>query len=68
MKYLLFLTWIICLMIVWTLFAQLLTAASDIANILGCFVAAIFALISIQTSCFTNLKKKKKKSLFYLLL
>ena len=47
-------------MIVWTLFAQLLTAASDIANILGCFVAAIFALISIQTRFFTNLKFKKK--------
>ena len=52
----------------WTLFAQLLTAASDIANILGCFVAAIFALMSIQTRCFTNLKFKKWKNLFYLLL
>ena len=53
--------WLISTILIISLFTTLLTMSSTFANIIGFFIAAIWAYISYTTQAFTNLKKQNNE-------
>lgn len=59
-KFILLLCWVLCLIGVLELAFAALTMSDTLFNVLGFILLTVFAYVSYQTNCFTNIKIKER--------